>query len=114
PARLDRRGQRDADGVQGDRNPYEGLLRSAEFHAQALDGPGKGFLPQKPLDCGMQFFKITQVHGTLSAAERKRPAGRGRLLRQLPWNAVSAAAAGCRVLVGGADLQGRRPPNSSA
>src|SRR5262245_63548501 len=77
PARLDRGGQRDADGVQGDSGPYEGLLRSAEFHPQALDGPRKGFLPQKPFDSGMQLFKITQVHWPLaSAAERTSSAAR--------------------------------------
>jgi hypothetical protein len=62
PAGLDRRGQRDADGVQGDRSPHEGLLRFAEFHSQALNRPRKGSLPQKPFDSGMQLFKITHIH----------------------------------------------------
>ena len=68
PARLDRRGQRDADGVQGHSRPHEGLLRFAEFHSQALDGPRKGVLPQEPFDSGMQLFKIIQAHWPLSSA----------------------------------------------
>src|SRR5262245_36838855 len=70
PARLDRCWQRDANGVQRDRRPNEGLWRFAEVHSQALDGRRKRLLAHKPFDRGVQLFKVAPVHLPLSSAPR--------------------------------------------